>query len=62
MAQKGIDQLIINSPCEEPKPDLTKWEYLAEWVKAVNEHGGFGKWRWVVSKNPADLVGVLASQ
>ena len=38
---------------------LTKHTFLDEWVKAVNAHGGFGKWQWVVSKNPADVVGIL---
>jgi hypothetical protein len=25
----------------------------------VNEHGGFGKWQWAVSKNPADVKGII---
>jgi type III restriction enzyme len=52
--------LILEIKGQETQQDRTKWEFLAEWVKGVNEHGGFGKWRWAVSKNPADLVGVLA--
>jgi type III restriction enzyme len=32
-----------------------KREFLNEWVSAVNEHGGFGKWTWAVSKDPADV-------
>jgi hypothetical protein len=88
---KTIDQLIINSPYEEPKQywsydresrtfslslktgghliletkgqdtqqDKTKREFLDEWVNAVNAHGGFGKWAWAVSKNPADVKGII---
>jgi type III restriction enzyme len=33
--------------------------FLDEWVKAVNEHGGFGKWQWDVSKNPSDIAEIL---
>ena len=29
-----------------------KREFLGEWVKAVNGHGGFGHWSWDVSLNP----------
>jgi len=32
---------------------------LDEWVRAVNEHGGFGKWEWAVSTHPSDVAGVL---
>ena len=32
---------------------------LDEWVKAINEHGGFGIWQWAVSKDPADVAGIL---
>jgi type III restriction enzyme len=39
--------------------DRTKREFLDEWVRAVNNHGGFGQWAWAVSKNPADLKGIL---
>jgi len=26
---------------------------------AVNTHGGFGKWQWAVSKDPADVAGII---
>ena len=34
--------------------------HVDEWVKAVNQHGGFGTWKWAVSKNPADVDGIIA--
>jgi hypothetical protein len=37
-------------------------EFLAEWVNAVNSHGGFGKWAWNVSRHPKDLDFILQSQ
>ena len=33
--------------------------FLDEWIKAVNEHGGFGKWGWAVSRMPGDVVQIL---
>jgi hypothetical protein len=32
---------------------------LDEWVRAINEHGGFGIWQWAVSKDPADVTGIM---
>ncbi len=46
---------------QDTQQDRTKREFLDEWVKAVNNHGGFGAWKWVVSKNPGDVSGILAS-
>lgn len=53
--------LILEIKGQETQQDRTKWEFLAEWVKAVNEHGGFGRWKWAVSKIPADVPGILAN-
>ena len=39
--------------------DQTKRRYLDEWVKAVNEHGRFGKWRAGLCLNPSDLPTVI---
>jgi len=39
--------------------DKTKRSYLDEWVRAINEQGGFGTWQWAVSKDPADIAGIL---
>lgn len=36
-----------------------KCSYLDEWVRAINEHGGFGIWSWAVSKDPADIIGII---
>ncbi len=33
--------------------------YLNEWIKALNGHGGFGKWRSDVSFHPSDLEQIL---
>ncbi len=51
--------LILETKGQETERDRTKREFLNEWVTAVNEHGGFGKWRWAVSRNPADVADIL---
>lgn len=47
--------LILETKGQETQRDKTKREFLKEWIRAVNEHGGFGKWTWAVSKDPADV-------
>ena len=39
------DFLVLETKGQETQQDKTKREFLDEWVKAVNEHGGFGKWQ-----------------
>lgn len=55
----GGKMLVLETKGQDTQRDKTKREFLQEWVKAVNEHGGFGKWEWVVSFNPADLPQIL---
>ena len=47
--------LILEIKGQDSQRYKTKREFLDEWVRAVNEHGGFGKWGWAVSRNPADV-------
>ncbi len=47
--------LVLETKGQETERDKTKREFLAEWVMAINEHGGFGRWQFAVSKNPADV-------
>ena len=56
---KNGDHLILETKGQDTQQDKTKREFLDEWVRAVNEHGGFGKWQWAVSTNPADVAGIL---
>ncbi|MEK6790418.1 MAG: DEAD/DEAH box helicase family protein, partial [Deltaproteobacteria bacterium] len=57
---KAGEFLILETKGQDTQQDKTKREFLDEWIKAVNQHGGFGKWRWAVSMNPADAAGILA--
>lgn len=51
---------ILETKGKDTDQDKTKRRFLDEWVRAVNEHGGFGKWRWDVSLDPADVADVIA--
>jgi len=37
--------LVLETKGQETQQDETEREFLDEWVKAVNEHGGFFKWQ-----------------
>jgi type III restriction enzyme len=54
--------LVLEVKGQDDQQNRTKREFLDEWVRSVNAHGGFGKWAWAVSKNPADLLGILSQQ
>jgi type III restriction enzyme len=51
--------LILETKGQESDLTETKRAYLQEWVKAVNNHGGFGIWHEAVSFDPNDLLGIL---
>lgn len=51
--------LVLEVKGQDTQQDATKREFLSEWVRAVNLHGGFGVWSWDVSRNPRDLLNVL---
>ena len=53
------EYLILEVKGQETEQDQVKRRFLDEWVRAINEQGGFGKWNWSVSKNPGDLADIL---
>jgi type III restriction enzyme len=53
------EYLIIETKGQDNEQNKTKRAYLDEWCRAVNEHGGFGKWKWAVSFNPSDLQKII---
>lgn len=57
---KSGDMLVLETKGRDSDQDRTKRKYLAEWVEAVNAHGGFGRWRWDVALNPGEIHGILA--
>ena len=54
------DMLVLETKGQDTDQDRTKRAFLAEWVEAVNQHGGFGRWAWDVSLSPGEIHGILA--
>ena len=54
------DMLVLETKGQDTDRDRTKRKFLAEWVEAVNQHGGFGRWSWDVSMTPGDIRDILA--
>lgn len=59
---KTGSHLIVEVKGKDTQQDQAKREFLKEWVEAVNGHGGFGKWKWALSKDPADIVEILETE
>jgi type III restriction enzyme len=51
--------LILEVKGQDDQQQQTKREFLSEWVRAVNGHGGFGEWTADVSRHPKDVVEIL---
>jgi type III restriction enzyme len=51
--------LVLETKGQDTDQDKTKRTFLDEWTKAVNEHGGFGKWSWAVARQPGDVIEIL---
>lgn len=51
--------LVLEVKGEDSQQDRTKREFLDEWVRGVNADGRWGKWRWAVSVDPADVRSYL---
>lgn len=51
--------LVLEVKGQDSQEDRTKREFLEEWLKAVNTHGGFGQWFSAVSRKPAEVVDII---
>jgi type III restriction enzyme len=51
--------LILEVKGQDDQQQQTKREFLSEWVRAVNGHGGFGEWVADVSRHPKDVLELL---
>ena len=56
---KNGQYLILETKGRDTNQDKTKRSFLDEWCKAINQHGGFGIWRWAVSFDPNDLDAIV---
>jgi len=53
------ENLILETKGKDTDKDRTKRAFLDDWCRAVNQHGGFGKWSWAVSFDANDLDLIL---
>lgn len=51
--------LVLEVKGQDTQQNHTKREFLDEWVRAVNLHGGFGTWAGDVSFDTSDLLDLL---
>lgn len=51
--------LVLETKGQDTEQDKTKRTFLDEWCKGINQHGGFGMWRWAVSFNPNDIDAII---
>ncbi len=51
--------LVLEVKGQDNQEQQTKREFLAEWIRAVNGHGGFGTWVSDVSRHPGDIHEIL---
>lgn len=56
---KTGDHLILETKGLDRDKDKTKRAFLDEWCRAVNQHGGFGTWKWDVSFDANDVGEIL---
>jgi len=52
--------LVLEVKGQDTQEQQTKREFLDEWIRAVNGHGGFGTWIGDVSRHPGDIHEILA--
>ena len=51
--------LILETKGRDSLQNQTKIKFLEQWVKAINNQGGFGVWNSAISFDPSDLEGIL---
>ncbi len=56
------EYLVLEVKGQDDQRNRIKREYLNEWVKAVNEQGGFGRWHWAVSFSPSDIQDLIVAK
>lgn len=52
--------LVLEVKGQDNQEQRTKREFLAEWIRAITGHGGFGTWAADVSHQPTDIHEILA--
>lgn len=58
---KSGEFLVLETKGQDDEQSSAKREFMLEWCKAVNEHGGFGSWRHETAHSPTALLDILAN-
>ena len=56
---KSGDVLVLETKGQDNEQNRAKRRFLEEWTDAVNQYGGFGRWRSDVSRHPSDIKDIL---
>ena len=59
--KNGVN-LVLEIKGQDSQENRSKRQFLNEWVKAENEHGGFGLWSADVVLKPKEVLGVLRTR
>ena len=51
--------LVLGIKGQDSQESKAKRDFLAEWVNAVSQHGGFRYWTWAASYHPKDVARIL---
>ena len=51
--------LVLEVKGKPTAVDQSKWQYMEDWIRAVNSHGGFGPWGWGVLTPGDHLANLL---
>lgn len=51
--------VILETKGQDSQKEQTKRTFIRQWVKAVNTHGGFGKWSYEVAFHPGQIQKLL---
>ncbi len=49
------EMVVLETKGIHSEQDHVKLRFLDEWIRAVNDHGGFGRWRWEVLFSPGEI-------
>ena len=56
---KAGTTLVLEVKGQDSPQNQAKRAALDEWTRAVTAHGGFGHWRWAVSRAPSDIADLV---
>ncbi len=51
--------IVMEVKGQKKEQDKAKWAAAEEWVRAVNAHGGFGKWEFKALEDPKDIFNLV---